>query len=242
MSPAHVAIIMDGNGRWAERRGLPRTEGHRRGADAARRVVRAAAERGIGVLTLHCFSTHNWARPRAEVAALMALLRDFLVGERAELVRSGVRVRAIGELSRLPAPVREALESLRAETATGRRLTLCLALSHGGRASLIEAARTLAAAALAGTIDPSRLDSPSFAAALPTAGLPDVDLVIRTSGEQRLSDFLPWETAHAELYFTDVCWPDFDAAALDRALAWFAGRQRRYGRTERQLDGEEVLP
>jgi undecaprenyl diphosphate synthase len=231
MKPVHVAVIMDGNGRWAERRNLSRAEGHRRGADAARRMVRAAAERGIPALTLHCFSTYNWARPEAEVAALMALLREFVDGERAELVREGVRVRAIGELARLPAPLRVGLEALCAATASGHRMTLSLAVSYGGRESVVQAARALAAAAVAGTVDPARIDARTFAMALPTAGLSDVDLVIRTSGEQRLSDFLPWEAANAELYFTETCWPDFDAPALDRALAWFAGRQRRFGRT-----------
>jgi undecaprenyl diphosphate synthase len=227
--PRHVAIIMDGNGRWAEERGLPRTAGHERGADAVRDVVRAAREIGIPALTLYAFSAQNWGRPVREVAHLMELLRRFLVEERAELVERGIRLHTIGDDERLPRQVRAPLLALRRATARGRQMTLCLALSYGARESIVAAARTLAAGVAEGRIDARSISEASIAGALSTRVLPPLDLLIRTSGEQRLSNFLLWEAAYAELYFTPVPWPDFGRPDLEAALAAFAGRQRRYG-------------
>ncbi len=227
--PRHVAIIMDGNGRWAEERGLPRLCGHQRGAEAVRRTVRAVRELGIGALTLYAFSTQNWGRPASEVAHLMSLLRTFLIKERDELVGNGIRLITIGEPALLPEPVRMALDELRDATATNTDMILCLALSYGGREDILAAARALAVAARRGDIDPAAISEVDFAAALSTHALPPPDLVIRTSGEQRLSNFLLWETAYAELCFSPKLWPDFARADLEAALASFAGRDRRFG-------------
>jgi undecaprenyl diphosphate synthase len=227
--PQHVAIIMDGNGRWAERRGLPRGEGHRAGAEAVRRVVRGAREIGIPVLTLYAFSAQNWGRPSAEVGQLMRLLRAFLLDECAELVARGIRLTTIGDEARLPRLVRGALAAVKQRTRRSRAMTLCLALSYGGREAIIAAARALAAAAARAGAPPGTIDEASFAAALDTRELPPLDLLIRTSGERRLSNFLLWESAYAELHFTDVMWPDFARADLDAALADFSSRQRRFG-------------
>jgi undecaprenyl diphosphate synthase len=232
--PHHVAIIMDGNGRWAEERGLPRAEGHRRGADAVRRVVRAARELGLSALTLYAFSAQNWARPRAEVAHLMRLLASFVGGERDELLARGIRVVTIGDLARLPRFARAPLAALEVASAGNRDMTLCLALSYGGREALTAAARALAAEAAAGRLRPDDVTERVLGARLGTAALPPLDLVIRTSGEQRLSNFLLWEAAYAELYFTPILWPDFGRATLEAALDAFAGRQRRFGLTAAQ--------
>jgi undecaprenyl diphosphate synthase len=225
----HVAIIMDGNGRWAERRGLPRAVGHERGAEAVRRTVTAARQRGLSALTLFAFSTQNWGRPDGEVAQLMGLFSAFLRRERAELLRTGVRLRAIGDRTRLSAEVQAEIAATEAATAAGAELTLCIAVSYGGREDLVRAARALAAAAAAGTLAPAAIDESVVGGALATAGLPPVDLVIRTSGEQRLSNFLLWEAAYAELYFTPCLWPDFGDAELGAALAVYARRERRFG-------------
>jgi undecaprenyl diphosphate synthase len=227
--PRHVAIIMDGNGRWAAARGLPREAGHRRGAEAVREVVRAAREAGLEALTLYAFSAQNWGRPPAEVANLMGLLRTFLVDARPEMARAGIRLAVIGDLRRLPAAVRAPLALVERATAANRAMTLCLALSYDGRAAILEAARQLAAAAAAGRLDPRTLSEAIFAEALSTNRLPPLDLVIRTSGEQRLSNFLLWEAAYAELYFTDVLWPDFGGGELRAALDAYGRRQRRFG-------------
>jgi len=227
--PRHVAIIMDGNGRWAAERGMPREAGHRRGADAVRDTVRAARELGVSVLTLYAFSAQNWSRPSGEIAHLMALLRTFLIAERAELLSAGIRVVAIGDEARLPRLVRMPLSLLRQSTARNEGMTLCLALSYGGRESLVAAARALARAARDGRLRPDDITERDVDEALDTGDLPPVDLVIRTSGEQRLSNFLLWESAYAELYFTRVLWPDFGRVDLEDALASFAQRQRRFG-------------
>jgi undecaprenyl diphosphate synthase len=227
--PRHVAIIMDGNGRWATARGLPREAGHRRGADAVREVVRAAREAGLEALTLYAFSAQNWGRPPAEVANLMGLLRAFLVDARTEMARAGIRLAVIGDLARLPAAVRAPLALVERATAANRAMTLCLALSYDGRAAILEAARKLAAAAAAGRLDPRALSEATFAEALSTSRLPPLDLLIRTSGEQRLSNFLLWEAAYAELYFTEVLWPDFGERQLRAALDDYGRRQRRFG-------------
>ncbi|HEY0706258.1 MAG TPA: polyprenyl diphosphate synthase [Polyangia bacterium] len=228
-APAHVAIIMDGNGRWAERRGLPRFAGHERGAEAVRRTVTAAGELGIGSLTLHAFSEQNWGRPAAEVDHLMSLLVTFLDREEARLMKEGVRLCTIGDLGRLPGPVRAGLARVTTNTAANQGLQLCLALSYGAREDLASAARKLAEAARHGQLDPAAIRAETLAAALSTHGLPPVDLLIRTSGEQRLSNFLLFECAYAELVFTPTLWSDFDRAALQAALATYAQRERRFG-------------
>ncbi|HEX3757629.1 MAG TPA: polyprenyl diphosphate synthase [Kofleriaceae bacterium] len=226
--PRHVGIIMDGNGRWATRLRLPRAEGHRAGAEAVRRTVRAARELEIPALTLYAFSEQNWGRPSEEVTGLMGLLATFLRGEVDELAARGVRLVTVGDRARLPEPVRERLAEAKRQTAAGRRLLLCLALSYGSREAIVAAARTLARAAAAGA-DPAAIDEAAFAAALDSHLLPPLDLVVRTSGEQRLSNFLLWEAAYAELHFTEVLWPDFARADLEAALAAFARRRRRFG-------------
>ncbi|MBU3076276.1 isoprenyl transferase [Sphingomonas sp. XMGL2] len=227
--PRHVAIIMDGNGRWAKARFLPRIAGHRQGAEAVRRTVRAAGEIGIEVLTLYAFSSENWRRPVEEVSDLMGLLRHFLKAEVAELVANGARLRVIGDLARLDADVRALIDEAIARTASGTRLTLVLALNYGAQDELVRAARALAEEARAGTLVPEAIDVEEIEARLDTAGLPPVDLLIRTSGEVRLSNFLLWQAAYAELMFVDTLWPDFDAAALAEAVTRFGARERRFG-------------
>jgi len=229
--PRHVAIIMDGNGRWAEARGLPRVAGHREGSEAVRAVTRAARRIGLEALTLYAFSSENWARPDDEVGALMQLLAEFLDSERAEMMENAVRLGAIGDLERLPSFVRERLEAVRAETAGNRGLTLTLALSYGGRQEIVSAARS-AFAARGAAIEAEDLER-----ALYTAGLPELDLLVRTSGERRISNFLLWQCAYAELYFSDVLWPDFRDAELFGAIADFQARERRFGLTGAQLAG-----
>ncbi|HET6282271.1 MAG TPA: polyprenyl diphosphate synthase [Polyangia bacterium] len=227
--PAHVAIIMDGNGRWAEQHGLPRLAGHERGAEAVRRTVTAACEQGLRALTLYAFSEQNWGRPDIEVAHLLRLLSAFLDQERRELCQRGVRVRAIGDRSRLPASVCAALARTESATIANSGLELCLAISYGGREDLLQATRALCEAAVRGQLRPADIDEQRLGAALGSRGLPPVDLVIRTSGEQRLSNFLLWESAYAELYFTACLWPDFDGEALRLAMAAFRQRDRRFG-------------
>lgn len=233
--PRHVAIIMDGNGRWAQRRGLPRVEGHRRGARSVKEVVRAAREVGLRALTLYAFSSQNWHRPADEIATLMQLLREYVIDERAEIMDNGIRLVAIGEVERLPDFVREPLEALIRDSAGNRAMTLCLALSYGGRESIISTARALCEQAASGALKPEDLTEDRFSAALQTGGLPQLDLLIRTSGEERLSNFLLWEAAYAELYFTDIYWPDFGRDELLKALDSYNRRERRFGRTREQL-------
>ncbi len=230
--PRHVAVIMDGNGRWAEARGLPRVAGHREGSEAVRAVTRAARRVGLEALTLYAFSTENWARPDEEVGALMQLLADFLESERGEMMANGIRLNAIGDLERLPPPVREKLAAVRAETAGNRGLTLTLALSYGGRQELVAAARAAAAAKGAA------LGAADLEAALQTAGLPELDLLVRTSGERRVSNFLLWQCAYAELLFTETLWPDFRDAELFAAIADYQARERRFGLTGAQVAGD----
>jgi undecaprenyl diphosphate synthase len=227
--PAHVAIIMDGNGRWAQARGKPRIFGHRRGVDAVRETVRAAGEMGIGCLTLYAFSSENWRRPPDEVHDLMGLLSFYLRRETAELHRQGVRVRMIGQRDKLSPDILTMIETAERVTAENGRLTLTLALSYGGRDEIARAARAVALAARAGRIDPERLDEAGFARFLETDGLPDVDLLIRTSGEKRISNFMLWQSAYAELVFVDRLWPDFGRADLEEAIREFNGRERRFG-------------
>jgi undecaprenyl diphosphate synthase len=221
---------MDGNGRWAAARGGARSDGHREGADAVRRTVRAAREIGIPYLTLYAFSEQNWQRPAPEVADLMRLLRRFVLEERAELAARGIRLTTIGDDARLPAFVRGPLAALVEATRANRGMTLCLALSYGGRESIVRAAQRLARAAAAGRLRPEAITEDQVAGALDTRALPPPDLIIRTSGEQRLSNFFLWEAAYAELYFTDVMWPEFGRDDLLAALDVFSRRQRRFGR------------
>ncbi len=227
--PAHVAIIMDGNGRWAKARGLPRIAGHRKGAEAVRRTVEAARSLGVAYVTLFSFSSENWARPLSEVTELMALLRFYLRSEIAELHKSGVRLRVVGDRSRLSADIVQLVESGEATTAGNTVLTLILALSYGSRQEIVEAARSLARQAVACEVRPEDIDESRFSATLWTAGVPDPDLVIRTSGEQRLSNFLLWQSAYAELVFIDRLWPDFTRRDLEEAIQEFHRRERRYG-------------
>ena len=232
--PRHVAIIMDGNGRWAQEHGLPRVEGHRQGAKAVREVVRAAREIGLRALTLYAFSAQNWQRPPDEVATLMQLLRDYVIAERAEIMDNDIRLIAIGEVDRLPGFVKEPLDALIRDSADNKHMTLCLALSYGGRESIVAAARALCEAARDG-LRPEEITEERFTAALQTGGLPQLDLLVRTSGEERLSNFLLWEAAYAELYFTDTFWPAFGKADLYEALESYRRRERRFGRTREQI-------
>jgi len=227
--PRHLAIVMDGNGRWAEQRGLPRSEGHRAGLAAVRRTVEACREFGIRHLTLYAFSTENWKRPPGEIRALMGLLREFLDDRLGDLLKQGIRLHVIGQPERLPLLVRNRLDRVVKQTAGGEEGTLTLALSYGARAEITAAARRLAEEAKAGTLDPRTIDETTLAARLQTAGTPDPDLVIRTAGEKRLSNFLLWQLSYAEFWFTDRCWPDFDRETLHEALDDFTRRQRRYG-------------
>ncbi len=227
--PRHVAIIMDGNGRWATARGLPRIAGHRAGAQAVRRTIEAAIRNGVEWLTLYAFSSENWQRPQAEVIDLTGLLRHYVKQELAELKAQGVRLRIIGDRVRFDADIIADLARAERETVGNSRLNLTIALSYGARAEIVAAARAAATAAAAGTLDPDSIDETVFAALLATAEMPDPDLVIRTSGERRLSNFLLWQSAYAELVFTDVLWPDFGFGEFDAALLEFAGRERRFG-------------
>lgn len=227
--PRHVAIIMDGNGRWARQRGLPRTEGHRQGVNAVREVVMQCARLGIECLTLYSFSMENWQRPRSEVDELMALCAEYLVREREELMEHGIRLIQLGQREGLPGSVVTELVRTEQISRDNPRLTLCLALNYGSRAEIVEAARRLARRVAAGEIQPDQISEEMFSGALGTAGLPDPDLVIRTAGEMRLSNFLLWQISYAEFYVTPVLWPDIGASDLNEALLAYARRERRYG-------------
>ncbi|MGE5284990.1 MAG: isoprenyl transferase [Actinomycetota bacterium] len=232
--PRHVAIIMDGNGRWANLRGLPRVEGHRMGVRAVRAVVECARELRISCLTLYAFSLENWGRPEPEVLALMTLLKEFLVSELSLLRKHQIRLRIIGETSTLPYGVRQVLERTVEATAENAEMTLTLGLSYAGRNEIVRAARHLAAEAAEGKIVPGEITEEIFSSRLDTAGIPDPDLVIRTSGELRISNFLLWQSAYAEFAFTDVLWPDFGKAEFLEALEEFSRRHRRFGLTGEQ--------
>jgi len=227
--PVHVAIIMDGNGRWAAARGLPRTEGHRRGAESVRSVIKAASRAGVQYLTLFGFSSENWKRPSGEVMDLMGLLRLYLRKELAELHKQGVRFRVIGDRTRLPEDIQTLIENAEHRTRSNAGLNLVLALSYGGRAEVANTARALAEQVQKGVLDPSTIDESLFAQHLETADIPDPDLLIRTSGEKRISNFLLWQMAYTEFVFTDTLWPDFRAEEFENALADFQSRERRYG-------------
>ena len=228
-APAHVAIIMDGNGRWAAARGLPRLEGHRRGVEALRRTVRNAIDLGIRFLTVYSFSSENWRRPPQEVSDLMGLLKRFIRNDLADLHRNNVRVRVIGSRQGLAAEIDSLLDEAEHLTLANTGLTLVIAFNYGGRQEVVAAAVRLVRDVAAGRLPPSAITEEAIAARLDTLGIPDPDLVIRTSGEKRLSNFLLWQAAYAELVFTPVLWPDFDRAALEAALAEYRSRDRRYG-------------
>jgi undecaprenyl diphosphate synthase len=227
--PRHLAIVMDGNGRWARRRGLGRNEGHRRGKDSVRAVVEAARELGIPYLTLFAFSAENWGRPSTEVDFLMRLFHRYLLTETKRLMKRGIRILALGDTERLPPRLRQVLAETVAATRDNRDMTVALALSYGGRQDVVAAVRKLAGAVAAGDITPEQIDSAAIAGALTTAAMPDPDLLIRTSGELRISNFFLFQLAYTELYFTDTLWPDFREHELLRAIAAYQMRERRFG-------------
>jgi undecaprenyl diphosphate synthase len=229
VKPVHVAIVMDGNGRWAKRRFLPRVAGHRQGVDALRRCIHACAERGIGVLSVFAFSSENWRRPRDEVSGLMDLLAKALAREVPDLQRNGVRLRVVGERANLAESLRVRLLQAEQTTEAGQRMTLNVCFNYGGRWDIAQAAAKLAATGVAVTED-------ALGRAMALAHVPDPDLLIRTGGEQRISNFMLWQCAYTELFFTPCLWPDFDEAALDEALAFYATRERRFGKTSEQVE------
>ena len=227
--PRHIAIIMDGNGRWAKKRGLPRILGHRAGAKTIRTIVEAASNMGIGALTLYAFSTENWSRPTLEVRGLMLLLKEFLKTELARMMRNNIRMRTIGDISALPAPARKELSRVIEETKNNSGMVLNLALNYGGRQELVSAVQHIVDA------QPEKVTEETIGKYLYTHGLPDPDILIRTSGELRISNFLLWQIAYTELYFTPVLWPDFKPADLVDAITEFQRRERRFGKTSNQL-------
>ena len=235
--PRHVAVIMDGNGRWAEQRSLPRAAGHRAGTRTVRSTIEHSVRRGVTALTLFAFSSENWQRPAEEIGLLMRLFLESLDREVAELDANGVRLRFIGDRSRLAPALVEGMAAAEVRTAHHGRLDLVVAVAYGGRWDLTRAAQRLAGNCVAGTLAPGQLDEAAFAACLTTAGRAEPDLFIRTGGERRISNFLLWDLAYTELWFTDTLWPDFDESIYEGALVDFAGRQRRFGRTSTQLRG-----
>jgi len=233
--PRHVGIIMDGNGRWAQLRNKPRLEGHKAGAESVRDITRASRQLGIEALTLYAFSSQNWARPADEVAGLMQLLRDFVIDERSEILDNEIRLEALGDIERLPPFVREPLDELREVSRGNAKMVLTLALSYGGRESIAKAARAAARDVAEGRLSIDALTAEHFGGYLPTAPLPALDLLIRTSGEQRVSNFMLWEIAYAELMFVDVLWPEFRREHLHKCLEAYSTRERRFGLTSAQL-------
>ena len=228
--PAHVAIIMDGNGRWAKKRLLNRVKGHERGSDTVRTVVRTCRELGIRYLTLYAFSTENWQRPKTEIEALMTLLKRFLKSERSEMLENDIRLRSIGQVNRLPTGVRESLEETMAVTQGNRGMDLILALSYGGRAEIVDMVKAVADKVRQGQIDLQAINDAMIADHLYTREIPDPDILIRTSGEMRISNFLLWQIAYAEIFITPTLWPDFSKDELMQILKDFQGRERRYGK------------
>ena len=227
--PRHVAIIMDGNGRWAQHRGLPRIEGHRHGVTSVRRITEECARLGIEQLTLYCLSSENWRRPQAELSFLMHLLEQYMIEERSLLMRERIRVAMIGRRDGLPASTLAELDRTVEMCADNDGMRLCLAINYGARAEIVAAVRRLAEEVRAGHLDPAAIDEDLFAARLDTAGMPDPDLLIRTAGEMRVSNFLLWQISYTELWVTDALWPDFDESHLAAAIASFAARDRRFG-------------
>jgi len=238
--PRHVAIIMDGNGRWAQRRGFHRVRGHVVGAESVRVVTRLARQLGISYLTLFAFSEENWQRPGMEIRVLMALLRRYLHRELSEMRDNQIALKAIGDLSQLPEAVQRDLEQTIAATAEGARMDLTLALSYGGRSEIVHAAQTLAREVAAGRLLPEDIDAARFSRYLYTGGMPDPDLIIRTSGEYRLSNFLLWQSAYTELYVTDTLWPDFREDDFIKAIEVYQQRDRRFGLTQEQIEAMEA--
>lgn len=234
--PRHVAIIMDGNNRWARKRGLPGPEGHRAGESAVRRIVEHAARTGIEVLTVFAFSSENWRRPEIEVAALMSLFLEALTKKVGELHQNGIRLRFIGDLSRFSPELQAGMQEAVKLTRDNVRMTLVIAVNYGGQWDMAHAAQRLAVEVAEGRLTPAEITPERMGHFVQMADLPPVDLLIRTGGEMRISNFLLWQTAYAEFYFTDALWPDFDTAELDRALVDYAGRQRRFGRTSEQVE------
>lgn len=226
----HIAIIMDGNGRWAAKRGMPRSFGHKKGAERVKEVVQTAGELGVKYLTLYAFSTENWQRSPDEVNDLMDLLRQYLKSELSELQKNGVRIVFIGEREMLPADIRSSMRRLEDDTKNNAKMTVCIALSYGSRQEILQAVRKIATLAKRGDIKPEDIDDKMFSDMLYTQEIPDPDLVIRTSGEQRLSNYLLWQVAYAEFYFSEVLWPDFDRAELEKIIENFNKRERRYGK------------
>ena len=237
--PRHVAIIMDGNNRWARARGLSGVRGHHAGVEAVRATIRRAAERGVETLTLFAFSSENWKRPRAEVSALMELFLLALKREVSKLHQNGIRLSVIGDLSAFSDSIQKHIARAEAKTRDNTRMHLVIAANYGGQWDLTRAARRLAERAAAGEMDPAAIDEAAFASQLSLAGVAPVDLCIRTSGEQRISNFILWELAYAELHFTPRLWPDFDADAFDLALEDFQRRQRRFGMTDEQIEAQQ---
>jgi len=232
----HIGLILDGNGRWAADKGLPRSIGHKRGAENVETILKECKRLNVSAVTLYAFSTENWNRPMEEVGALMALLERYLVGEREEILSNQIRFRAIGQLERLPVPVRTLLEDLSEVSDTGQtQMELCLALSYGGRAELVDATRRIARKVQDGQLQPDQIDEQLLAGHLYAPDLPEPDLLIRTSGEMRLSNFLLWQLAYAEIVVTDTLWPDFRKPELLEAFQVFASRERRFGKTSAQL-------
>lgn len=233
--PSHVAVIMDGNGRWAKERGLHRSIGHAKGASMVKEIIRAADDLGIDVLTLYCFSTENWNRPSHEISILMDLLRDYLIQERKELLENNIQFHALGQIERLPKNVLEIVQETIEVTAKNTGLKLNFCISYGGRSEIVRAVQSLAREVQEGKLDLARVDEAAVSARLYTAGLPDPDLVIRTSGEHRISNFLLWQMAYAEIYVTDTLWPDFSPSHLRAAVEAFSQRKRRFGFTDEPL-------
>jgi undecaprenyl diphosphate synthase len=233
--PAHVAVIMDGNGRWARRRALPRQAGHQAGVRPVRAMVEECAERGVEILTLFAFSTENWLRPAEEVGCLMTLFVDALNREVAELDANGIRLKFVGDLSQLNKRLQDAITAAELRTRNNQRMQLVIAVAYGGQWDIAQAARSLAAEVAAGQVDIDSIDESSIQARLKTAALPPVDLLIRTGGEKRISNFLLWQLAYSEIYFTDILWPDFTITELHRALDFYGQRERRFGRTGEQV-------
>lgn len=227
--PRHVAIIMDGNGRWAQRQGLPRVEGHRRGAQSVRTIIEECCRLGIGQLTLYCLSVENWKRPKLELDFLMILLREYLVQERAEIMEQNIRFTSIGRREGLPDEVLAELDESTRLSAANTGLVLCLAINYGGRTELVDATRRIAEAVQRGQLQPEAIDEETISSHLYTAGMPDPDLMIRTAGEMRVSNYLLWQISYAELWVTETLWPDFDGETLRHSLRSYAGRERRFG-------------
>jgi len=237
--PVHLAVIMDGNGRWAKQRMLRRIVGHQKGVETVRVIVEECSRLGIRYLTLFAFSAENWLRPKTEVKALMALLKQYIRGETSRMMQNDIRFNVIGNRADLPEDVNLEIENAIQKTAGNRGMLLTLALSYGSRQELVSAAKKLATEVAAGRLDPEQIDEQAFSGSLFTAGIPDPDLLIRTSGEMRISNFLLWQLAYAELYFTEVNWPDFDRNELARAFRDYQSRERRFGMTSEQLGQEQ---